>query len=145
MSFHVVKKISSIFGKKANAPKAHDTPTAAKDGRTVHVCQQLEASRNPHQANASTAANNKELEANLNELKQLKQTIAKTKNEIDLIKIEIKKYKNTSPMDEERKRAIDKLIEETKAIEAENEKSLKKIEANKKIIIKNSTRKIYLY
>ena len=133
MSIHIVEKISSIFGKKANA---HDTPTAAKDGRTAHVLQHPEA---------STTVNNKELEANLNELKQLKQIIAKTQKEIDLIKIEIKKYKNTSPMDEERKRAIDKLIDKTKAIEAENEKSLKKIEANKKIIIKNSTQKIYLH
>ena len=140
MSTHIVEKIKSIFGKKANAPGAADTPTAAKDGRTAHVCQLPEA---------STPPNNKELEDDLNELKQLKKTIAQNQKEIDQIKTEIKKYKTLSQMDEERKRAIDKLIEGTKAINAESEKAFKmlkeRIEKRRKILIKNNVKKIYLH
>lgn len=139
MSTHIVEKISSIFRKKANAPGAADTPTA-KDGRTVNVFQLPEA---------STPPNNKELEADLNELKQLKKTIAQNQKDIDQIKTEIKKYKTLSQMDEERKRAIDKLIEGTKAINAESEKAFKmlkeRIEKRRKILIKNNVKKIYLH
>ena len=139
MSTHIVEKISSIFRKKANAPGVADTPTA-KDGRTAHVCQLPEA---------STPPNNKELEANLNELKQLKKIIAQNQKEIDQIKTEIKNYKTLSPMDEERKRAIDKLIEGSEAINAESEKAFKmlkeRIKERRKILIKNNTQKIYLH